>query len=80
VLTKTLTGIASEAGILGGAGSKLGRRGIAVTAMLAGALIGAVLVLHVSVAADIALALALVLLVALAAHLASRSDAPWMRP
>jgi uncharacterized membrane protein YoaK (UPF0700 family) len=80
VLTKTLTGIASEAGLLGGAGSKLGRRSIAVTAMLAGALIGAVLVLHVSVAADIALALALVLLVALAVHLASRSDAPWTRP
>ena len=80
VLTKTLTGIASEAGILGGAGSKLGRRSIAVTAMLAGALIGAVLVLHVSVAADIALALALVLLVALAVHLASRPDAPWTRP
>jgi uncharacterized membrane protein YoaK (UPF0700 family) len=79
VLTKTLTGIASEAGILGGAGSKLGRRGIAVSAMLAGALIGAVLVLHVSVVADVALALCLVLLVALAVHFASRGDAPWTR-
>jgi uncharacterized membrane protein YoaK (UPF0700 family) len=80
VLTKTLTGLASEAGILGGAGSKLGRRTIAIAAMLTGALIGAVLVLHVSVASDIAVALGLVLLVALAVHLLSRSDAPWTRP
>jgi uncharacterized membrane protein YoaK (UPF0700 family) len=80
VLTKTLTGIASEAGILGGAGSKLGRRTIAVAAMLTGALIGAVLVLNVSVASDIAVALGLVLVVILAVHLASRADAPWTRP
>ena len=80
VLTKTLTGLASEAAIVGGPGSKLGRRTIAVAAMLAGALIGAVLVLNVSVASAIAVALGLVLAVAGAARLASRSDAAWTRP
>jgi uncharacterized membrane protein YoaK (UPF0700 family) len=80
VLTKTLTGLASEAGIVGGPGSKLGRRAIAIAAMLAGALLGGLLVLNVSVASAIAVALGLVLAVGLAVHIASRSDAPWTRP
>ena len=80
VLTKTLTGLASEAATVGGPGAKLGRRAVAVAAMLAGALIGAVLVLNVSVASAIALALGLVLAVAGGARLASRSDAAWTRP
>jgi uncharacterized membrane protein YoaK (UPF0700 family) len=65
---------------VGGAGSKLGRRAIAIAAMLTGALIGAVLVLNVSVASAIAVALGLVLIVVVAVHLASRSNAPWTRP
>jgi uncharacterized membrane protein YoaK (UPF0700 family) len=80
VLTKTLTGLASEAGIVGGPGSKLTRRAIAVTAMLAGALTGALLVLDVSIASALAVALGLVSAVGLAVHLASRSDAAWTRP
>jgi uncharacterized membrane protein YoaK (UPF0700 family) len=80
VLTKTLTGLASEAGIVGGQGSRLARRAIAVAAMLAGALAGGLLVLNVSIASAIALALGLVLAVGLAAHLASGSDAAWTRP
>src|ERR1700704_6228905 len=51
VLTRTLTGIASQARLVGGPGSQLGRRGVAVAAMLLGALSGALLVLHVSIAA-----------------------------
>ncbi len=80
VLTRTLTGLASEAALVGGPGTKLGRRALAVAAMLVGALVGALLALNVSVAAAIALALGLVSAVALAVHLASRSDAPWTRP
>ncbi len=79
VLTKTLTGIASEAGLAGGPGSQLGRRLVAVAAMLLGALAGGLLALDVSVAAAIALASAIVLAVAVAAHVLSRSDAPWTR-
>ncbi len=80
VLTRTLTGIASEAAPVGGPGAKLGRRAVAVGAMLLGALLGATLALHVSVAAAVALAAAIVFCVALAVHFASRSDGAWTRP
>ena len=80
VLTKTLTGIASEVAAVGGAGSRLGRRALAVAAMLAGAAIGGLLVLNVSVASTLAVALTLVLAIGLAAHLVSGSDAEWTRP
>jgi uncharacterized membrane protein YoaK (UPF0700 family) len=79
VLTRTLTGLASEASFVGGPGAKFGRRALAVAAMLLGALIGALLVLRVAVAAPFAIALAIVAAVALAAHLLSRTQAPWMR-
>jgi len=78
VLTRTLTGLASESGLAGGAGAKLARRTIAVAAMLAGAVAGGLLVLHVSIAAALALAGAVVLAVGLAVHLLSRSSAPWI--
>ncbi len=78
VLTKTLTGIVSEASVVGGEGSRLARRSIAVAAMLLGALAGGLLVLHVSVAASLALAGALVLGIGLAVHLLSRPDAAWI--
>jgi uncharacterized membrane protein YoaK (UPF0700 family) len=80
VLTRTLTGIASEAHVLGGAGSQLGRRGLAVAAMLLGALCGGLLVLHVSVACALALALALSALVAIGVHILAAGDPPWQRP
>ena len=69
VLTRTLTGLASESSAVGGAGAHAGRRGMAIAAMLAGAIAGGLLTLHVSVAATLALALALGSALALAAHL-----------
>jgi uncharacterized membrane protein YoaK (UPF0700 family) len=77
VLTRTLTGLASEAGLVGGAGSKLGRRLVAVGAMLLGALIGGLLALHVAIAAALGVALAIVLGTGLAVHLLSRGDGTW---
>jgi uncharacterized membrane protein YoaK (UPF0700 family) len=77
VLTRTLTGLASEASLVGGAGSQLGRRLLAVAAMLLGALTGGLLALHVSVAAALAVAAAIVLGVGLVVHRRSRSDAAW---
>jgi uncharacterized membrane protein YoaK (UPF0700 family) len=74
VLTKTLTGLASEAG---GDRAMSVRRVTAVAAMVLGALAGGVLALEVSVAAGLALALALACTVALAAHLASRGAPAW---
>ena len=73
VLTRTLTGLASEAGVAGAPGSKLGRRVLAVAAMLLGALVGGLLVLHVSIAAALVVAGAIVLAVGLAVHVLSRS-------
>jgi uncharacterized membrane protein YoaK (UPF0700 family) len=80
VLTKTLTGLAAEATVIGGVGAKPGRRLIAVAAMLAGAIAGALLALEVSVVAAIAVAFAVVCAVTAVSHLASRTAAAWTRP
>ena len=77
VLTKTLTGLAAEPGRAGGPESNLGRRIVAVAAMLLGALAGALLALNMSVAAGLAAAAAIVLTVAVSVHLASRSTGAW---
>jgi uncharacterized membrane protein YoaK (UPF0700 family) len=79
VLTRTLTGLASEAGIVGGPGAKLGRRIVAVGAMLLGAFAGALLALNVAIAIPLALALALVASTGIAVHLLSRSAGGWTR-
>jgi uncharacterized membrane protein YoaK (UPF0700 family) len=79
VLTKTLTGLASEARIVGGPGSQAGRRLVAVAAMLLGALAGGLLALDVAVAAALGIALAVVLAVGVAVQVLSRSDPPWIR-
>jgi uncharacterized membrane protein YoaK (UPF0700 family) len=79
VLTRTLTGLASQARLIGGSGSHSGRRSVAVAAMLLGALTGALLVLHVSIAAAIALAFAFSLALAVAASALSGSSASWTR-
>jgi uncharacterized membrane protein YoaK (UPF0700 family) len=77
VLTRTLTGLASESGLVGGQGSKLGRRIVAIGAMLLGALIGGLLALHVAIAAALGVALAIVASTGLAVHFSSRSNAAW---
>ncbi|MFF1360871.1 YoaK family protein [Streptomyces sp. NPDC058297] len=46
VLTMTLTGLASESSLAGGTDPRAGRRIVSVVAMLAGAALGALLVLH----------------------------------
>jgi uncharacterized membrane protein YoaK (UPF0700 family) len=80
VLTRTLTGLASESGLAGGRGAQFGRRAIAVAMMLLGALAGGLLVLNVSVAAALALACACVLAVGVSIHLLSGSQDSWTRP
>jgi uncharacterized membrane protein YoaK (UPF0700 family) len=79
VMTRTLTGLASQARFLGGAGSQAGRRGTSVAAILLGAILGGLLVLQASVAAALAVSLALAAAVAAVAGALSRSDAPWTR-
>jgi uncharacterized membrane protein YoaK (UPF0700 family) len=79
VLTRTLTGLASEGGMVGGSGAKAGRRLVAVAAMLLGAVAGGLLALEVSVAAALAAAGAIVLSITLIVHALSGSDAAWTR-
>jgi uncharacterized membrane protein YoaK (UPF0700 family) len=74
VLTLTLTGIAADSRLGGGSGARTPRRVLAVAAMLLGALVGAVLVIHLRAVAALALATALLALVAAAAR--SRRDRP----
>jgi uncharacterized membrane protein YoaK (UPF0700 family) len=79
VLTRTFTGLASEAGLVGGPGSKFGRRSISIASMLLGAIAGALLVLKVSIAAALGVAGAIVLAVGLAVQIASRTPGAWTR-
>ena len=80
VLTMTLTGIAADAALAGGHGSKLGRRALSVAAMLLGALIGGVLVLKVDTAAPLALAAGVLAIVSVLTDRERRSTARWTRP
>jgi uncharacterized membrane protein YoaK (UPF0700 family) len=80
VLTLTITGIAADSTIAGGAGSTTGRRVVSVTAMLVGALIGAVFVLHVAIVLPLAVALVVLVVIATAGRLLGKTDAAWVHP
>jgi peptidoglycan/LPS O-acetylase OafA/YrhL len=71
VLTMTLTGIAADTS-LSGRGATIVRRALAVIAMFAGAIIGALIVLHDGRTAGLSLALALVAAVSISALLVAR--------
>jgi uncharacterized membrane protein YoaK (UPF0700 family) len=77
VLTLTLTGVASDSRLAGGEGGHPGRRLIAVAAMFAGALAGALLVVEVDLVLPLALAAALLLTSAAAAHRLSAGKPYW---
>jgi uncharacterized membrane protein YoaK (UPF0700 family) len=79
VLTLTITGIAADSAIAGGPGSKAGGRLIAVATMLAGALIGAVLVRHAPICYPLAIALITIVLGAGASHILGKPDPAWVR-
>lgn len=78
VLTLTVTGLAADSRLAGGANPNTGRRVLATVAMLAGALAGAVLILRVSLSAALALAAALLALNAIAGYRLSSSVAAWI--
>ncbi len=77
VLTQTITGLAADSHFAGGANPNIGRRLLAIAAMLLGALLGAILTLHVSVSAALAVAVALLSINAIAGHRLSSSTAVW---
>jgi uncharacterized membrane protein YoaK (UPF0700 family) len=78
VLTLTIVGTAADSHIVGGSGSRAGRRLIAVAAMLLGALVGGVLILHVSIAVPLVIAAIVTASIAVATHLLSRSEPAWV--
>ncbi|MFZ0666894.1 MAG: YoaK family protein [Acidimicrobiales bacterium] len=79
VLTMTVTGIGADSALGAGKGSKSGRRLVAIAAMFIGALVGAVLVLHVRVVVPLAIALVVIAAVAFVSHRAGRTDPAWTR-
>jgi uncharacterized membrane protein YoaK (UPF0700 family) len=79
VLTMTVTGIAADSALAGGRGSKSGRRLVAVAAMFIGAVVGALLVLHVGMVVPLAIAFVVIAFVALVSHEAGKTDPPWTR-
>jgi uncharacterized membrane protein YoaK (UPF0700 family) len=77
VLTLTLTGAAADSRLAGGKGGHPGRRLIAVGAMLAGALVGALLVVHVDLVVPLGIAAVLLAASAIAAHRLSAGTPNW---
>jgi uncharacterized membrane protein YoaK (UPF0700 family) len=78
VLTLTITGIAADSALAGGPGSKAGGRLIAVATMLAGALIGAVLVRHAPICYPLAIALVTIVLGAVTSRILGNPDPAWV--
>jgi uncharacterized membrane protein YoaK (UPF0700 family) len=79
VLTLTITGIAADSALAGGPGSKAGRRLVPVVTMLAGALVGAVLIRHAEAYLPLVIALATIIAGAAVSHLTGRPDPGWVR-
>jgi uncharacterized membrane protein YoaK (UPF0700 family) len=80
VLTLTLTGIAADSRLAGGTGARPARRLIAVTAMFAGAVVGALLVINVDLVLPLSIAVVLIAATALVAHRLSAGGSGWERP
>ncbi len=72
VLTLTITGVAADGPLAGATGARVARRLISVAAMLLGALVGALLVLHVRIVFPLVIALVILVAVALTAVARSR--------
>lgn len=77
VLTLTITGMGADSTLAGGPGSKLGRRLVAIVTMLAGAAIGASLLIHVSDRYTLLLAFLIVGFVAVTSGALGRSRPTW---
>lgn len=78
VLTMTITGIAADSTIAGGKGSRAGRRLIAVAAMLIGALIGGVLVIHAEIFFPLLVALIVTAIAAATAAILGKPEPAWV--
>jgi len=73
VLTLTITGFAADGPLAGATGARVARRLISVAAMLVGALVGALLVLHHHIVYPLAISLVILAAVAVTGMVRSRS-------
>jgi uncharacterized membrane protein YoaK (UPF0700 family) len=72
VLTLTITGVAADSPLAGATGARVARRLISVVAMGVGALVGALLVIHVRIVFPLVIALLILVAVALTGVTRSR--------
>jgi uncharacterized membrane protein YoaK (UPF0700 family) len=79
VLTMTLTGIASDSALAGGAGSKAGRRLLTIATMLVGAVIGAELIRHAQSWYPLLIALVVIVAGAAATYTLGKPNPAWVR-
>jgi uncharacterized membrane protein YoaK (UPF0700 family) len=79
VLTLTITGMGADSALVGGTGSRAGRRLVSIAAMLIGAILGAILVLHTTLCAPLIGASLAVLVVAGLAAATCRSHDEWTK-
>jgi uncharacterized membrane protein YoaK (UPF0700 family) len=77
VLTMTMTGLGADGVLARGAGSKAGRRLVAIAAMFLGAITGAVSVLDVRIEIPLAIADLVLIAVAVTAVVLGRRDPAW---
>jgi uncharacterized membrane protein YoaK (UPF0700 family) len=78
VLTLTITGIAADSTLVGGSGSRAGRRLVSVVTMLAGAVVGAALVLHAHIMYPLIIAFVTIAAGAVAAWKLGSGDPAWV--
>ena len=78
VLTLTIVGIAADSQLVGGSGSRAGRRLIAAAAMFVGALVGSLLIFHVSIVFPLVIALIVVVIIAVTTRVLSRTGPAWV--
>jgi len=79
VLTLTIVGIAADSRLVGGSGSRAGRRLISAGAMFVGALVGSMLIFHVAIVSPLVIALIVIVIIVGTTRLLSRTDPEWVR-
>ncbi len=78
VLTLTIVGIAADSRPVGGSGSRAGRRLISVAAMFVGALVGSLLIFHVSIVSPLVITVIVMAMIAGTTRVLSRTDPIWV--
>ncbi len=79
VLTMTITGIGADGPVGGKTGARVGRRGLTIVAMFAGAVVGTVLIVHARIVYPLTIALVIAATVAVSARVLGASNPAWTR-